>query len=333
MPNIVFGRRVRVTIYVADDAPQSAYVFENNLIEGKRGFRITGKVSKYFAIQPPEATVDIYNLSPIEMANIMSARYVKNGNQFSERELRIKIEAGYNNSLFGTIFDGQILKPNMVRPDANNTILRLTCIDGSNFIAAGSSLTQTFNDGMNFYAVAQQIHDNSDVDYSLVLSDSLKNIRVDGSFVSSNGDYSSLRNIAEETDCVFSYRNGTAYIQTLREMLESEQDAFVLNSNTGLIGIPMLNDDGVSIQSVLNPNYDILKIVQINNAEISINQPEYLNNRELGAWLSSDGLYRIIELTHNFDTTTGAFTSDMRCLARDYYNILEDYEESINNES
>lgn len=333
MANYAFGRRVKITIYVPDNIENEAFVFESNLMEGKRGYKITGKVSKYFAIQPPEATIDIYNLSPVEMANIMSARYRKIGNQYAEREIRIKIEAGYNNSLFGTIFDGQILKPNMVRPDANNTILRLTCIDGSNFVAAGSTLTQTFNDGMNFYAVAQQIHDNSDTDYRLVLSDNLKNIKVDGSFVSSNGDYSSLTQIAEETGCVFSYRDGTAYIQTLKEMMDEEQEAYVLNSDTGLIGIPMLNDDGVSVQSVLNPNYDILKILKINNAELSINQPEYLNNRELGAWLSSDGLYRIIELTHNFDTTTGAFTTDMRCLARDYYNILEDYEESLNSES
>ena len=329
MANYAFGRKVKVTIYSPDNVETDAYVFESNLMEGKRGLRITGKVTKYFAIQPPEATVDIYNLSPIEMANIMMARYTQVENQYAERELRIKIEAGYNNSLFGVIFDGQILKPNMVRPDANNTILRLTCIDGSNFVAAGSTLTQTFNDGMNFYAVAQQIKDNSDLDYSLVLSDVLKNITVDGSFVSANGDFETLSNIAEETGCVFSYRNGTAYIQTLKEMMEAEQEAFVLNSDTGLIGIPMLNDDGVSIQSVLNPNYDILKIIKLNNAELSINQPEYLNNRELGAWLSSDGLYRIIELTHNFDTTTGAFTTDMRCLARNYYNILEDYEESL----
>lgn len=329
MANYAFGRKVKITIYSPDNVETDAYVFESNLMEGKRGLRITGKVTKYFAIQPPEATVDIYNLSPIEMANIMMARYTQVGNQYAERELRIKIEAGYNNSLFGVIFDGQILKPNMVRPDANNTILRLTCIDGSNFVAAGSTLTQTFNDGMNFYAVAQQIKDNSDVDYSLVLSDNLKNVKVDGSFVSANGDYETLSNIAEETGCVFSYRNGTAYIQTLKEMMEAEQEAFVLNSDTGLIGIPMLNDDGVSIQSVLNPNYDILKIIKLNNAELSINQPEYLNNRELGAWLSSDGLYRIIELTHNFDTTTGSFTTDMRCLARNYYNILEDYEESL----
>lgn len=332
MNNLAFGRKLRITIYTPNVEGSERYVFENDIMDGKRGYKIVGKITKYFAIQPPEATIDIYNLSPIEMANIMLARFSKKNNQYVEYELRIKVEAGYHNSIFGTIFDGQILKPNMIRPDANNTILRLTCIDGANFVSAGAVLTQTFNNGMNFYAVAQQIHDNSDVDYNIILSENLKNITVDGCFVSNGTVYSTLCNIADETGCVFSYRDGTAYIQSLTEMLNDEQEAFVLNSNTGLIGIPMLSNDGIIIQSLLNPNYDILKLIKLNNAEISINQPEYLNNRELGAWLASDGLYRIIELTHDFDTTTGSFTSNMKCLARDYYSILEDFQESVNNE-
>lgn len=187
LSNSAFGRRVKVTIYTYDNL--EGYVFESSFAQGLRGLKISGEVKQYFVAQPPEATVNIYNLSAIEAANIMNLKYKIVEDTTVECQLRIKIEAGYDYGYFGEIFDGEVLKPNMMKPDAVNTILRLTCIDGAGFYSAGSTLTQTFQDGMNYYSVAQQIQSNSDVDYDIVLSDTLKNITVDGSFVTSNTDY------------------------------------------------------------------------------------------------------------------------------------------------
>lgn len=318
--NSAFGRKVEVTIYVPDSS--WSVVFTSNLLEGKQGLKINGTITKYFAVQPPKATIDIYNLSSVEVGNIMSARFRKVGDQYIEQPLCIKVMAGYVNGYYGEIFNGQILKPNMMRPDPNNTVLRLTCIDGAEFYSASSALTQTFNEGLNFYAVAQQIKDNSDVDFSLQLSPTLKDIKVDGSFVGQNTLSGTYQAIADQTGTVFSFKDQTAKLATWAEMINSVQDAFELTSQTGLIGIPSLSTDGIAIQSVLNPKLDVLNLIQLNNADISIQQPDFLTNRTLGAWLASDGLYRIIELTHEFDTTTGSFATTCRCLSRDYYNNI-----------
>lgn len=320
--NIAFGRKVKVVIYT--DANNSQFVFESDLMNGKRGLKITGTIKKYFAIQPPEATIDIYNLSPIEAANILSIRTKKvaNSEKYVDYPLYVKVLAGYSNGYFGEIFNGQILKPTMVKPDANNTILRLTCIDGANFISAGSALTQTFNDGINFYDVAKQVASGSKVPINVYVSDTLKNYKVDGSFVTSNTTYQTLESIASETGVVFSFKDGSAYLQTLSELMNMKQEAFVLNSKTGLMGFPSLAIDGITVQSVLNPKLDVLGLIKLDNSDISIEQPDFLANREIGAWLSTDGLYRIITLIHQFDTTTGAFTTNCKCLARNYYNIL-----------
>lgn len=323
MANLAFGRRLKVTIYSPDlNSETDAVVIESNLMEGKRGLKIEGSATSYFAIQPPEAVVNIYNLSPLEVANILSLRMKKVGNKFVERPLRIRIEAGYRNSLFGVIFDGQILKPNMVKPDPNNTILRLTCIDGADFVAAGSALTQTFNDGVNYYDVAQQVIKQGNPNVNVYVSEELKNYKVDGSFVSKTSGHATFEAIAEDTGVIYSFRGGKAYLESLEKMMNRQQDAFVLNYQTGLIGFPSLSTDGITVQSVLNPNLEILGLIRLNNADITIDQPDYLANREIGAWLSEDGLYRIIEMTHQFDTTTGAFTSNCKCLARNSNTIL-----------
>lgn len=322
LTNSAFGRRVKVTIYTQDGY---SIIFDTSLIENKRSLRISGVVKKYFAFQPPEATVNIYNLSPIEVGNILNLKYKKVGNNYVEQQLRIKIEAGYIYGYFDTIFDGEILKPNMMRPDPNNTQLRLTCLDGANFCAAGGSITQTFNDGINYYSVAEQIRKNSNIDYRLELSPTLANRTVDGSFVCDGTLLSTYEKLAESSgdDVVFSYNDGTAYLQTLEEMINKPQEAFVLNSQTGLMGIPALTNDGITIQSVLNPKIKILSRLKVNNAEISIDQPEYLANRQIGAWLNADGLYLVNEMEHQFDTVNGAFCTNCKCWSNDYYDYIK----------
>lgn len=317
--NMAFGRKTRVTIYTSEGYKQ---IFESNSVKNNRGLKIVGDIKKYYAVQPPEATIDIYNLSAVEAANILNMKYKKVGDKYVEQQLRIKVEAGYEYGYFGEIFDGEILKPTMIKPDPNNTQLRLTCLDGANFVAAGGTLTTTFNDGINYYSVAEQIKNNSDIDFRLELSDTLKDRTVDGSFLVNGTLYDTFQELANEADVTFSFKNQTLTLQTWEEMVNSQQDVFVLNSDTGLMGIPALTNDGLTVQSVLNPNYDVLKRIKLNNADISINQPDYLANRELGAWLSSDGLYFIIELQHQFDTTTGTFCSNLKCVANNYFEYL-----------
>lgn len=328
MNNVAFGRKVRVTIYPANTNGQqtNGYVFESDLMNGKRGLKISGTITKYFAIQPPQATIDIYNLSPVESANILALRMKKVGNDYVEVPLMIKIEAGYSKGYFGEIFKGQILKPNMVKPDANNTILRLTCLNAAGFIATGSLLTQTFNDGINYYTVAKQVLSNSNLGQDKLnayISDTLKNYKVDGSFVTSTTPYLTLKELCDSIgDVTFTITDDGLYLQSIDELLNKQQDAIVLNYETGLIGFPSLSTDGMTVQSVLNPNIKPLSIIKLDNSVVSINQPDFLENRKMGAWLSSDGLYRVIEVSHQFDTTTGSFVSNCKCLARNYYNIL-----------
>lgn len=325
LSNAAFGRRLKVTIYTLEQSNNNAIVFESNLLKGKYGLKITGTVNKYFAIQPPDATIDIYNLSAVEAANIMNMKYKKVGDNYVEQQLRIRVEAGYDYGYFGEIFDGQILKPTMLKPDANNTQLRLTCLNGANFVQAGGSLTSTFNDGINYYAVAKQIQENSGVDFRLELSDTLKDRSVDGSFVTGNTLFDTYQDLANENNCLFGFDNDTVTIKGWEEILNTDKEVIVLNKDTGLMGIPALSNDGITVQSVINPNYKVLKRIKLNNADISINQPDYLASRQIGAWLSSDGIYIIKQISYQFDTTTDVFCANLTCVASNYFEYVSKY--------
>lgn len=321
-----WGRRLRVTFYRPEIGNTTAIVFDVNTLRNKRGYKITGTITKEGWTMPPVADVDFYNLSSQEVAQIVSLRYVRNSDgSYSETPLAMKIEAGYLNGDFGEIFNGQVLKPTQQKPDPNNNMLKIIAVQSYSLLSANSSLTQTFNDGLNFYEIANDLLKqgiSSNLGISTIISDSLRGFTVDGSFQAGNSVIEALKNIKQATGYDYSISGSTVTIDTLTNLFEGKQTIYNINADTGMVGIPSLSTDGISASSLLNHNLDILSLVRLNNGDISIQQTDYLPNREFGAWLDTDGVYVIVYLTHNFDTALGAFQTNIRCLSKSYLAYL-----------
>lgn len=321
-----WGRKLRIRFYRPEQGTTTAIVYDVDTLNNKRGFKIDGVVTKEGWSMPPTAEVNFYNLSSQQVADIVSLRYKQEADgSYSETPLAMQIEAGYANGSFGTIFNGQVLKPTMQKPDPNNTMLKIIAIQSYSLLADNSSLTTTFNEGINYYQIAedllkQGLGENTDISY--VISSELKNYTVDGSFQAGNSLYKVLNGIKQATGFEYSISGNNIRIDTLTNLFSGNQTVYVLNSGTGMINIPSLGTDGVSATSLLNHKLDILGLVKLNNGDISLQQKDYLPNREYGAWLDEDGIYVINYLTHNFDSTTGAFQTNIRCLSKDYLTYL-----------
>lgn len=96
----------------------------------------------------------------------------------------------------------------------------------------------------------------------------------------------------------------------------------VLNSTSGLIGVPEVTDNGISVRTLLNGLIQIGGQVQINQRDINkqiVQQQGYPNYNSLyfPAQTTSDGTYRVLVLNHEGDTRGQAWYSDMVCLALD----------------
>lgn len=97
-------------------------------------------------------------------------------------------------------------------------------------------------------------------------------------------------------------------------------DAVVLNSETGLIGMPVQTIEGVEARCLLNPQLKVDGKVKINEA--SIQKAKYnvdwqnsyeVQRDQLDRIIAADGIYKILALTFTGDTRGTEFYADFLC--------------------
>jgi hypothetical protein len=94
--------------------------------------------------------------------------------------------------------------------------------------------------------------------------------------------------------------------------------AIVLNSKTGLIGVPTQTEEGLAVRSLLDPALGPGQRIQIANKLIQAAAPDQsftaLNTLPS---IAADGFYKILYVDHSGDTRGNDWYSDMICLAVD----------------
>jgi hypothetical protein len=95
-------------------------------------------------------------------------------------------------------------------------------------------------------------------------------------------------------------------------------DAVVLNSRTGLIGVPTQTPDGINVRSLLNPSIGLFSRVQINQKLIQ----QAAQSQAFGALnalpsVTSDGQYKVIWLAHTGDTRGTPWFTEFVCVSID----------------
>ena len=83
-----------------------------------------------------------------------------------------------------------------------------------------------------------------------------------------------LRRVALSAGATWSIQNGAGHIVDERKPVPGNT-AFVLNSQTGMIGRPAQTEDGIAVRSLINPALSIHSKGQINQSSIQRADPEY----------------------------------------------------------
>jgi hypothetical protein len=106
-----------------------------------------------------------------------------------------------------------------------------------------------------------------------------------------------LRQSAESSESNWSIQDGILQVVPLRGLLPGE--ATVLNSSTGLIGVPTQTNTVVSFRALLNPNIKIGARVKINESDINKARLDTSSTDILASLpiaLASDGIYRVLSV-------------------------------------
>lgn len=95
--------------------------------------------------------------------------------------------------------------------------------------------------------------------------------------------------------------------------------AIVLNSRTGLVGMPAQTLGGIEVRCLLNPEIKPGRRIHINQGSIqeaamTVSIPQSAQN-SLIPETAADGLYKVIAVTHSGDTRGNPYYSDIICLS------------------
>jgi hypothetical protein len=253
---------------------------------------------------PHAAEIRVYNLSKDH------AKRLTSGREFSS----LSLSAGYvENS--GVIYEGTIIQAQAGRESPTKTFVDFYCRDGdkaynwgniSKTFAAGSTQRDHVDEILRVLkplGIAEgTIKGLSEIPYprAVTLYGMPREI---------------LRVIAHSNDASWWFERGK--LNHVPNKDTSGENAFDLNANTGLIGMPTETQAGIIVTALINPKFKVGKLLKINEA--SINRAPWTVNydaeKQAGSRVTgvSDGTYKIQSIEWHGDTHTEEWYAIMLC--------------------
>lgn len=273
-------------------------------------FKVTFEVRRGDSQTPNSADVRIYNLSNDTASKICQP-------EFS----RLTIQAGYPGN-YGVIFIGDIKQTRRGRIDQKDTYVDITAADGDsayNFSVTALQFAATVAPLDQIKGVIQTMA-RWGVDQGY-MPDIAASKSVRGTvYYGSTRDI--LRQIANNNDCVWSIQNGKVVFIPLTAPIAGGSIPLI-SSTSGLIGVPELTENGVSVKVLLNPSIKIGQVIKlqsgVNTFRLGLDLASVATNPRIlkTAKLNGDGLYYVMQADHTGDTRGTPWYTDLTCLAVD----------------
>lgn len=230
----------------------------------------------------------------------------------------VTLEAGYEQNP-GLIFKGQIIQKRSGRENPVDTYL--------NIIAQGGD--QAYNHAVVSKTLAAG---HTYKDQVMTAYEALKPFGITLGKIADLGDKKMprarvlfgmardiLRTIAISTGTSWSIQNNELTVTKNNE--PKEGGAIVLNSRTGMIGLPVQSIDGILVTCLLNPQIGPGSLIQINQASVqeaklSADYTAVVNNAMIPS-TADDGFYKCLVVNHIGDTRGDPWYTQILCLRAD----------------
>jgi hypothetical protein len=258
---------------------------------------------------PNYANIKVYNLSADTSKSVQK--------EFTA----VRLQAGYEGGSYGVIFNGSIKMVRRGRDNPTDTFLEILAADGDvarNFGIVNTTLAAGATPDQQFAAVIKAMGLPAGFTPDLPITALSR-----GKVLYGMGR-DRMDDIAASVNATWSIQNGQVQVVPLTSFIPGT--AVVLNSNSGMIGVPQQTEDGIHIDCLLNPRIKIGTLVQIDNKSI---QTTFLGGQNLFAQgrlenipgllpkVTWDGFYRVYVCEHTGDTRGTPWYSNLICLAID----------------
>lgn len=259
------------------------------------------------------ATVRVTNPLP-ETAQMIAAQQATN--------LKITIDAGYQDN-HGLIFSGEIKQAVYGRDSQTDTVLTMYCADSHtahNFGVVNKSLAAGSTPQDHVNAAVQAMAAVSPTPVSLGY--------VDPALILSQPSYprgvalygmarDTLWNVARSKQANVFVDQGQVKILGYANSIPG--DAVVLNSRSGLIGMPSLESGGIMVRSQIMPQIKMGGQIQVDQSLIQISAQPLGPNGEIAPNLfpskAADGFYKVLTIIYDGDSRGTPWYADLGCRA------------------
>lgn len=261
------------------------------------------------ARMPPTATIRVYNLRRDTASKI-------------EKEFdHVSLQAGYGEP--GVIFDGTIVQVKKGALNSTDSFVDIFASDLDEFynfamvsktLAAGSTPRDQLNaiidassaSGVKVGSVPSELGTGGTLPRGKVLFGMSKD---------------RVSDVAKSTNTSWFVQNGQ--LNVIKDTGYLPGEVVVLNSATGMIGVPETTNAGVEVKCLLNPRIKVGTRIKINEADVTkltVKQQGVFPNYGAITYVANtaaDGIYRVLVIEHFGGNRQNEFESHITCLAVD----------------
>jgi len=267
---------------------------------------------------PNYAKIRVYNLADKTAQQI---RQQYNGPQQLSRQNTgaVALQAGYRDGALGSVFQGQIKQVKVGRESPVDTFIEIMAADGDlayNFGVVNTNVPAGTSMSSQAAIIASQMGVPVDqVNFSVGYQ--APNIRGKVLYGMAR---TYLRGLARSGQAKWSIKDGKLVITPLGQAPSSE--AFVVNSTTGMVGLPEQTNEGIKVTTLLNPTLVVGSQIQLNQASIqratvSVTPGDENQFESAYPGFSSDGFYTAIVVEHEGDMRGNPWYTHVTALAVD----------------
>lgn len=308
-------RKVSLVVYGSSATPGGAGAEQPGIDLTPEGqpspFKIIFNICQFDADTPNTAVIRVYNLSR------------ETAQQIRDEFQQVVLQAGYEGGNFGIIFKGTIKQVRTGRANATDTFVDIFAADGDiahNFAIINQTLAAGASIQDRAAAIAKAMDPGlSEKGITIPLDAGTGGVLPRDKVLFGLASVK-MTDLADTVECSWSIQNGK--VEVISRTAYKAGEAVVLNSRTGLIGVPEATNNGITVTCLLNPNIRIGTRLQIANSDInqtSIRQQSFPRYSDVNffAAVTADGIYRSIVVEHQGDTRGGEWYTKIICLALD----------------
>lgn len=304
--------------------PVRQWIREAQLIVGKGGtgllieeLRIQFEIEKTVDSPPNKAIIKVFNLNQ------------ENESKVRKEYTDVLLNAGYQGAM-KQIYSGNVTHVYRYR-ERTDWITEIVCGDGDNFYR-NSFVSETLEAGTDNKDTVSRVLDSAKKmgvelvqGHTVIKGDQRTRGKV---MVGNSRDI--LKNVADQSGANWSIQDGVLQIVPATGMLPNE--AIVVDSSTGMLGAPEVNEKGITVKFLMNPEARVNGALKLDNNNMKMKGKKVgetsKGNQLTGEYVQSsgfqdgaptridpDGIYKIIKLTHKGDTRGKDWLTEALCVA------------------